>query len=236
MVPADVTRAGAATSTGPIVFDAYGTLFDPLALAEPLEARFPGRGATLAAVWRTTQLRHTWLRSLMGAWADFDAITRDALDQTLAGAGLAADDELGTDLLAAYRALPAYPDVGPTFTMIPAERPRAILTNGRRATVEATVRNAGLSAALPVVLSVEDVGVYKPAPAVYALVTAHFGGRARDVAFVSGNAWDCAGAAAFGFHVVRIRRSAETEERVGPAPFAVIDDMRELAAVLAASG
>src|SRR3954453_8336023 len=100
-------------SDGPIVFDAYGTLFDPAALAGPLERRFPGRGSALASAWRATQLRHTWLRALMGAtaWADFDTVTRVALEQTLDGAGLPADDVVTDELLARYRTLPAYPDV-----------------------------------------------------------------------------------------------------------------------------
>ena len=35
-------RVKALAARRPVVFDAYGTLFDPLALAEPLERRFPG--------------------------------------------------------------------------------------------------------------------------------------------------------------------------------------------------
>ena len=217
-----------------MVFDAYGTLFDPLALAEPLERWFPGRGAELAANWRATQVRHTWLRSLMRTWADFDAVTRDALAQTLAAAGLAADEDLAADLLTAYRTLPAYPDVPGALAALDPGRPRAILSNGRRSTVEATVRASGLAHHLPLVLSVEAVRTYKPAPAVYALVTSRFGVEPGAVTFVSGNAWDCAGAAAFGFRVCRIRRSEEAEERVGPAPAVVIDDLRELPALLRA--
>jgi 2-haloacid dehalogenase len=215
---------------GPIVFDAYGTLFDPLSLAAPLERRFPGRGTALAATWRSTQLRQTWLRALMGptAWADFDTITRHALAQTLDGAGLPLDTALADELLAAYRTLPAYPDVAPAMAALPPDRPAAILTNGRRATVEATVRAAELQQRLPIVLSTEVARTYKPAPAVYALVTARFAVVPAAVTFVSGNAWDCAGAAAFGFRVLRLRRSPDPDERVGPAPAAVIDDLRDL--------
>jgi len=232
----------------PVVFDAYGTLFDPIALAEPLERRFPGRGRELALAWRATQIRHTWLRSLMREWADFDSVTRDALLQTLEAAGLHDDaapdvsgagsdagaNALADDLLAAYRTLTPYPDVADALARLEPARPRAILTNGTRATVEATVRAAGLQGAIPLVLSVDDVRTYKPAPAVYALATAAFGVAPGDVTFVSGNAWDCAGAGAFGFRVVRIRRTAEVEERVGPPPAAVIDDLRDLALILRA--
>ena len=216
----------------PVVFDAYGTLFDPLSLAEPLEARFPGSGDRLAAAWRATQIRHTWLRSLMGAWVDFDTITRAALRQALAGDGLGDDDRLADELLARYERLPPYPDVVPALAALDADRPRAILTNGRRSTVERTRDAAGLTGALPMVLSAEVVRVYKPAPAVYALATAHFGVPPSDITFVSGNAWDCAGAAAFGFRAVRVRRSAEAAEGIGSPPIATIDALTELPSVL----
>src|SRR4051794_18978828 len=108
---------------GPIVFDAYGTLFDPLALADPLERQFPGQGAELAATWRATQIRHTWLRTLMGDWADFDAISRDVLQQTLAAAGLTGRADLADEILASYRVLPAYHDVTEALTALPADVP-----------------------------------------------------------------------------------------------------------------
>ena len=167
--------SGSAAGIPPVVFDAYGTLFDPIALAEPLERRFPGRGVDLALAWRGTQIRHTWLRSRMGEWADFDTVTRDALLQTLEAAGLRGDaradapgaggdagaeagaDALASDLLAAYRTLAPYPDVAEALARLEPDRTRAILTNGARATVEATVRAAGLQEALPLVLSVDEV-------------------------------------------------------------------------------
>jgi 2-haloacid dehalogenase len=218
----------------PVVFDAYGTLFDPAALAEPLEEAFPGGGRALAAAWRTTQLRHSWLRSLMGAYLDFDSLTSQALEQVLADAGLAAPPGLLGSLLARYRALPAYPDAVAALDALEPDRTLAILTNGRRATVEATVRAAGFASRIPVVLSVEAVGVYKPAPAVYALATAHLGLPAQAIWFVSGNNWDCAGAAAAGLRVIRLSRSPDGPELVGPAPVATIPSLIELPSVLGA--
>jgi 2-haloacid dehalogenase len=216
------------TGAGPVIFDAYGTLFDPLSLADPLERAFPGRGAALAANWRATQIRHTWLRSLMGAWVDFATITADALRQTLDGEGLPVGDDVVAAVLGQYDTLPTYSDVLPALATLHGSRPLAILTNGDRVTVEVTLDVAGLEIVIPTVLSAEAVRTYKPSPAVYRLATDHFGCDPSDVTFVSGNAWDCAGAGAFGFQVVRIRRSAETTEAVGPPPFATIDDLREL--------
>lgn len=216
----------------PVVFDAYGTLFDPGTLAEPLESRFPGRGAELAQAWRATQLRHTWLRTLMGAFVDFDAVTRDAIGQVLEEAGLPADARLTDDLLARYRELPPYPDVRPVLVAFEPDRPVAILTNGARSTVEATVRAAGLADRIRVVLSADAVRVYKPAPPVYRMASDHFGVEPGEVLFVSGNAWDCAGAATFGLRAIRVRRRDEAAERVGAAPHVTIDSLGDLLSVV----
>ncbi|HVA85097.1 MAG TPA: haloacid dehalogenase type II [Candidatus Saccharimonadales bacterium] len=217
----------------PIVFDAYGTLFDPGAVAVPLELKVPGRGVELAAAWRATQLRHTWLRTLTGTFVDFDTVTRHALGQVLQEAGLSLDAGAIEELLAHDRTLPPYPEVVSAVTAIEADWPMAILTNGTQSTVETMVRAAGLAERIPTVLSVDVVRAYKPSPQVYRMASDHFGVDPSAVHFVSGNPWDCAGAAAFGLRAIRLRRgSAADDERIGPPPAATIDDLTGLAAVL----
>ncbi len=52
------------------------------------------------------------------------------------------------------------------------------------------------------ILSIADVGVYKPHPRVYQLAVDKLGVAAENISFQSANAWDAAGAASFGFPVV----------------------------------
>ena len=61
------------------VFDAYGTLFDVHSVIAAAEEMFPGNGRSLSQLWRQKQLEYTWLRSLMGRYADFSEVTRSAL-------------------------------------------------------------------------------------------------------------------------------------------------------------
>ena len=56
-----------------------------------------------------------------------------------------------------------------------------------------------MAALFGAVLLVETVRVYKPQPAVYALVTDSFDLRPQDVVFVFSKRWDVMGAASFGF-------------------------------------
>ena len=61
-------------------------------------------------------------------------------------------------------------------------------------------------------LSVDAIRIYKPQPAVYAMVTETFGIAPADVAFVSSNRWDVMGATAFGFRCVWVNRANMPDE------------------------
>src|SRR5215470_16483667 len=89
------------------VFDAYGTLFDVHAPAAALATELGERGSAISEQWRTKQLQYTWLRSLMGQYADFAQVTADALDYVLASHGLAGAP-IRDRLLSLYNSIEAH--------------------------------------------------------------------------------------------------------------------------------
>ena len=212
------------------VFDAYGTLFDVYAVGVLAERLAPGHGADLARLWRTKQLEYTWLQSLMaGAHRrdDFDRITAHALDFAVAALGL----PLGADekmlLRDAYLTLAAFPDARVALEAL-APRPRWILSNGTLAGLAPLVRHNGMEALLDGVLSVDAVGVYKPAPQVYALAADRLGLPPERIGFVSSNCWDAIGARAFGFTTFWINRTGAPLDRHGTPPQHVLASLAEL--------
>jgi 2-haloacid dehalogenase len=98
--------------------------------------------------------------------------------------------------------------------------------------LDAAVASAGIGALLDHVLSVEEVGVYKPDRRVYELATRRLGLVAERVCFVSSNGWDAVGAASFGFKAVWANRSGAPRERLPAQPVAVIDSLAALPALL----
>jgi len=220
------------------VFDAYGTLFD-VAGAARLAAAEPG-GRALAEVWprlaenwRRKQLEYTWQRAITGRHADFWQVTQDGLDWAMEESGLS-DPGLRARLLALYRELPAYPEVPAMLAALKgAGYATAILSNGSPAMLEAAVTSAGIGDRLDAVLSVECVGVFKPAAPVYGMVTDHFGCRADEVLFVSSNGWDAAGAAGFGFRTAWVNRAGLPMDRLPGRPAHVVPDLSGLPAVIA---
>lgn len=215
-----------------IVFDAYGTLFDVYSVAAACEHHFPGRSAELSRLWRSKQLEYTWLRSLMGRYADFEQVTADALSHACAALGLTLTRHEADELMNAYRHLSPYPEVPPTLAAL-SGRSRLILSNGSPAMLNAVVANAGLTDRLEAVLSVDPLRVYKPHPSVYAMVTDRLGLRADEIAFVSSNYWDIAGATSFGFRTFWINRAGLEPDALGFRPVATLGSLDALPGHLA---
>ena len=216
------------------VFDAYGTLFD-LAGATRAVANGDSQVAplwpALAEDWRRKQLEYSWLRTIMGAHADFAEVTADALDWALEVRGLH-DSALRAALLAAFRRLPCFAEVPAALDALRAHGKRlAILSNGTPDMLTEAVEGAGLAGRFEAVISVEAAGLYKPAAAVYALVEAQTGVPPSRVVFVSSNGWDIAGAARFGFTTAWVNRGAAPIDRLPHGPARIIADLTQLEAL-----
>jgi 2-haloacid dehalogenase len=215
------------------VFDAYGTLFDVNSAARQLQDVLGEKWQALADVWRTKQLQYTWLRSLMARHVDFWQVTGDALDFAMSTVKL--DDlALRERLMQLYMKLSAYPEVKEVLMQLKASGKKlAILSNGAPAMLAAAAQNAGIDHILDGVLSVEDVGIYKPHPSVYRMVIERFNLSPTRVCFVSSNAWDAHAAKAFGFHVAWCNRFGQQRERIPAPPDAEIKTLNELPRLLA---
>ena len=222
-----------------VVFDAYGTLLDFNSAVLREGAALGERSAALSASWRRKQIDYALLRSLMGRHADFRQVTGEALDYALAEIGIAGAEReaLGRRLLATYDRLEAYAEAAAALAAIRRlGLPTAVLSNGAPAMLASALSAAGLAGLLDAILSAETVGVFKPHPSVYALAARRFACRPPAIAFVSGNGWDVAGAAAYGFHAIWVNRAGAPTERLPAGPAAQIADLSALPAHLATAG
>ena len=220
------------TDIGACVFDAYGTLFDVHSAAARCRDDLGEKADAVSQAWRVRQLEYTWLRSLMGRHADFWRVTGDALDYALEAHGID-DAALRDRLMDCYLELDAYPDVKEALERLKGAGFKcAILSNGSPDMLEAAARGAGLSDLLDALLSVEDVGIYKPHPSVYQLAVDRLGVAAERIAFQSSNAFDASGAASFGFRVAWINRFGQQPERLPGTADAELASLAELPALL----
>lgn len=197
------------------VFDAYGTLFDVAAAARRCADDLGDKSGPLAEIWRTKQLQYTWLRSLMGEYADFWKLTGNALDYALTATGMTGNPALRRKLMNLYRDLDAYPDAADTLRALrKAGFKTAILSNGSPGMLRAAAASAGLNRLLDHVLSVHGLKIFKPDPRVYGLVGKALKVKPAQVCFVSSNSWDAWAGAHFGFRSVWINRAGAPRENL----------------------
>jgi len=208
-----------------LLYDAYGTLWDPLSVMKRCEACWPGKGVQVSQLWRTKQLEATWLRSLMGRYVPFSTVTREALEFACESMGLILDESQKHGLMAEYLTLATFPDVADALMRKVAGR-TGILSNGSPDMLDPLVKHSGLK--FDAVLSVDEVKVFKPAPRVYQLAVDRFGVPKERIGFVTSNFWDAAGAKSFGFTVYWINRGGVAAERLGFQPDRILKSLAGL--------
>jgi 2-haloacid dehalogenase len=212
------------------LFDAYGTLFDVHSVVVRAGAGIPGDLGALSQLWRQKQLEFTWLRALMDRYEDFWHITEAALRTALAQLPMAASESQVRRLLDAYLAPAIFPDAKVALDAL-RDFPRAILSNGTPAMLEAAVRGNGLESYFSSVISVDRVRTYKPSPRVYQLGPDLLRLPPEEILFVSSNAWDAAGAKAFGYSVCWCNRSGRAMDQLGFAPDTVVSTLDQIPGV-----
>jgi 2-haloacid dehalogenase len=220
------------TNLGACVFDAYGTLFDFHSAVARGGAALGGKAQAVSQLWREKQIEYTWLRNLMGAYVDFWQVTGDGLDYALAAHGV--DDRvLRDELMELYLNLDSYPEVAETLARLRAGgQTTALLSNGAPNMLLAATTSAGINGLLDTVLSVDEIGIYKPDPRIYQLAVNRLGVPAEQICYLSANAWDARGAAHFGFKVAWINRYGQVPERQAGKPAAMIETLADVPALL----
>lgn len=210
------------------VFDAYGTLFDVHSAAARYADVIGPKWQQLSQVWRAKQLEYTWVRVGAGRHATFWQLTQAALDFALASVD-GVPTPLRADLLATYRRLGTYPEVPDVLARLRERKlPVAILSNGDPDMLADAISAAGLDRLFDHVLSVHEVGAYKPAPAVYQLAVDRLGIAPAAISFQSSNRWDIFGAKSAGLRCIWINRTGQPEEYADMAPDAVLSDLSGL--------
>ena len=206
-----------------VLFDAYGTLFDVHSVALLAEQLFPGHGERLSLLWRDKQIEYTRLVTMSGAQGEhyrpFWDITRAGLKHAAARLGLNLDAAAENQLMNQYRHLSAFAENHEVLTEL---RRRGVVTgtlsNGDPQMLTVAVKSAGFVDLLAHVISVDAVRRYKTDPAAYALGPATLGLPARDILFVSSNAWDAIGATWFGYTTLWVNRTGAPPEQLGTEP------------------
>lgn len=215
-----------------VVFDAYGTLFDVASIDEQLSDHFGDKAPEVAALWRRKQLEYTWLRTLMNRYRNFEGLTRDALVYACEKLMLTIETSTIDDLMDHYKRLSVYPEVARALQSMSKHFKLAILSNANLNLLEQAVEHNEIHSFLNSIFSADEIGEFKPTPAVYQLPADGLRINKKEILFVSSNTWDVAGAKAAGMRVAWLKRRNDVMEQLGNAPDIIVGDLRELAGQL----
>ncbi len=211
-----------------LLFDVNETLLDLSALRAPFARAF-GDPAPLEE-WFVRLLHASLVATLTDAYEDFGTLARRALAAVAARRKVVLADGDRDAILGAMRALPPHPEVPAALARLRAAGfPMATLTNSSPAMVRAQLEHAGIAPLFDLVLSVEEVHRYKPAPEPYRMAAERMGVSPADVRLVAAHDWDVWGAMRAGCAAAYVERGpamfppGHAPEIVGPDLSAVAD-------------
>ncbi|MDQ2728761.1 MAG: haloacid dehalogenase type II [Actinomycetota bacterium] len=216
-----------------VVFDVNETLSD----MEPLSGRFADLGVpeAMARLWFTGVLRDGLALAAAGSAQPFARIGAETLRGLLATVTIDRDIEAAINhVLSGFMALPVHPDVPSGVQALRAAGLRLVtLSNGAAAVAEQLLGSAGLRAEFDQVLSVEDAGVWKPAPGAYQHAGRACGTALADMVLVAVHPWDIDGAARAGMSTAWVNRTGLPYPGHFTPPVHTIGSLEELAGALA---
>jgi 2-haloacid dehalogenase len=172
-----------------VAFDVMETLFSMNSVAVAL--REAGLEEHRRAQLMPRLLRDGFALAASGAYRPF----RDVADAALAAIAPELDAPARHQVFDAFGSLDAHPDAQPAlerFTQ--AGVPVATLTNGSAVTTNSLLARAGLAELVGSVISVDDVQMWKPAPAPYRHAADVLGVAPGELALVAVHSWDVHGA------------------------------------------
>ncbi len=213
------------------VFDAYGTLFDVHSAVARFADDIGPNWQHFSDTWRAKQLEYTWIFALSGKHTSFWLLTEQSLDYAIADVGGLAR-HLRDELLDSYQVLDCYDEVSAVMAALKERGSRlAILSNGDAGMLEDAILSSKLDGLFDAVMSVEQVGIFKPATQVYQLACDHFDVEPREIWFQSSNRWDIAGASVFGYHTTWVNRGGKPDEYPQLPPDDEVADLTGLIAM-----
>lgn len=216
-----------------IAFDVNETLLSLEPIRVELEGIF-GADPPIGE-WFARLLHGSLIANTLDQHRPFDEIGAGALINLAARRGLLLRAEDAIEALTPMRRLPPHPDVREGlnrlseagFTMV-------ALTNGSGDLANAQIESAGLGESLQRVVSVDEVGRFKPDPTPYLHTAEVMGVDIDGMVMVAAHDWDCAGAMAAGAQAVFIKRPGAIWGLPTPPPDKQVPDLIKLAEALGA--
>ncbi|WP_341213517.1 haloacid dehalogenase type II [uncultured Limimaricola sp.] len=191
-----------------IAFDVVETLFS----LERLRPRLTDAGlqAHQLETWFAQMLRDAFALGALNIYKPFREVAESTLDVMMEQQGIEGRAERIEAILSGFTELDAEPDVRPAMqALTQAGVPIAAVTNGSKKVTRALIERNGLSDLVAHVISVDEVGRWKPAAQVYHHAAARIGVASERLALVAAHGWDVQGARSAGLITGYVARNGQ---------------------------
>jgi 2-haloacid dehalogenase len=195
-----------------LTFDAFGTILDLAASHTPRMNEFVksrSSGITASALWEHWRYRqrieqYQDNQFYAGHYGYLDS-SRRALVYTLRALKLAFDDADIRRIMDGWQELVPFRDAVPGLERLRSKFKLVVLSNGEREYLAHLVKNR-IRFDFDGVISVEDVGVFKPNPQVYRYAARVLKAEPSELMMVSSNSFDVVGARASAYRGAYVNR------------------------------
>lgn len=216
-----------------LAFDVNETLLSLDPIRENLEDIF-GADPPIGE-WFARLLHGSLIANVLDQHRPFSDIAAESLINLAARRGLLLRAEDAIAALAPMSELPPHPDVAEGIQRLSSAGFQMVaLTNGSNEVASSQIKNAGLDELLDRVISVDEVGKFKPDPAPYRHAAQVMGVDITEMVLIAAHDWDCAGAMTAGAEAVFIKRPGAIWGIPTPPPDKVVADIVKLAEALGA--
>ena len=213
-----------------LAFDVYGTLLDVYGANEKIKNIIGDKSLDFSHTWRDKQLEYSFRRALMDKYEVFSTCVSNALDYTCMYYNTQLTKEEKNELLNAYAALPAFPDVVNALNNLQnADFKIYAFSNGSIDMIENLLSAAKIRDYFQGIVSVDGIKSFKPDPVVYEYFLSETKSTSDNAWFISSNSFDIIGAVSAGMNAAWVKRFDNTVlDPWGVEPNLIINSLDDL--------
>lgn len=212
-----------------IFFDVNETLLDLAQLKESVSKALNGR-KELVPLWFTTLLQYSLVATVGDHFDTFGEIGAATLQMVAQQNNITLSADQAKEALKPIRKLPPHKDVPEALARLKeAGYVLVPLTNSATDALEDQVTNSGLKQYFQRLLSVEEIGIYKPHTRVYTWASRKMEVRPEESMLIAAHGWDVAGAKWAGWQTAFIARPGQQLYPLADQPDMIAPTLTEIA-------
>lgn len=157
--------------------------------------------------WFTKLVHSSTIMGIMDEYRNFGELADAALEGLFYESNKTLTAETKTEILSAFRKMPAYDDVSPALDILRKENVRVVaISNSSLEMIKEQLTNAGIIEKFDAYYSVDHVQKYKPFKDIYQSPASKEGLELSEIVMVATHDWDLFGAKKAGLRTAHIKR------------------------------